>query len=176
MAPDQCRITDQVAIVTGGGAGIGRAIALALAEAGADIVIADIIPERGAEVAARIAEHGRACLAIPTDMAQPDQVAAMVDAAQARFGRIDILVNNVGGVGRKSFLDQSQNSWRRHIDLNLVSMLAATSAAVPHIIAGSLEDAAFALGYVHAQDRFWQMELMRRLGQGRLAGDTTLFD
>jgi NAD(P)-dependent dehydrogenase (short-subunit alcohol dehydrogenase family) len=136
MAPDQCRITDQVAIVTGGGAGIGRAIALALAEAGADIVIADIIPERGAEVAARVAEHGRACLAIPTDMAQPDQVAAMVDAAQARFGRIDILVNNVGGVSRKAFLDQSQNSWRRHIDLNLVSMLAATSAAVPHIIAG----------------------------------------
>lgn len=136
MAPDQCRITDQVAIVTGGGAGIGRAIALALAEAGADIVIADIIPERGAEVAARIAEHGRACLPIPTDMAQPDQVEAMVDAAQARFGRIDILVNNVGGVSRKAFLDQSQNSWRRHIDLNLVSMLAATSAAVPHIIAG----------------------------------------
>ncbi len=50
MAPDQCRITDQVAIVTGGGAGIGRAIALALTEAGADVVIADIIPERGAEV------------------------------------------------------------------------------------------------------------------------------
>lgn len=136
MAPAQCQLTDQVAIVTGGGGGIGRAIALTLAEAGADIVVADIIPERCAEVDARVAEQGRACLPCPTDMSQPDQVIAMVEAAYRRFGRIDILVNNVGGVSRKPFLDQSANSWRRHIDLNLVSMLAATSAAVPHMIAG----------------------------------------
>jgi NAD(P)-dependent dehydrogenase (short-subunit alcohol dehydrogenase family) len=69
-------------------------------------------------------------------MSKTDQVRAMVDAAKARFGRIDILVNNAGGVSRKNFLEQSENSWRRHIDLNLVSMLAATSAAVPVMIEG----------------------------------------
>ena len=136
MAPGTCQLDDQVAIVTGGGGGIGRAIALAMAEAGADIVVADIISERCAEVEARVTELGRSCLAIPTDMAKTDQVRAMADAAKARFGRIDILVNNAGGVSRKAFLDQSENSWRRHIDLNMVSMFAATSAAVPVMIEG----------------------------------------
>lgn len=129
-------LTDQVAIVTGGGGGIGRAIALACAGVGADIVIADIIPERCDEVAARVAELGRRALAMPTDMTDTGQVRAMVQQAQDHFGRVDILVNNVGGVSPKPFLDQSEGSWRRHIDLNLVSMLAATSAAAPLIIAG----------------------------------------
>ncbi|MET0238369.1 MAG: SDR family oxidoreductase [Sphingobium sp.] len=131
-----CDLTDQVAIVTGGGGGIGRAIALALAEAGADIVVADIIPERCAEVEARVAELGRTCLPVPTDMSKTDQVRAMVAAAKERFGRIDILVNNAGGVSRKNFIDQSENSWHRHIDLNFISMLAATSAAAPVMIEG----------------------------------------
>jgi NAD(P)-dependent dehydrogenase (short-subunit alcohol dehydrogenase family) len=60
----------------------------------------------------------------------------MVDTVEERFGRIDILVNNAGGVRRAPFVEQSERSWRRHIDLNLVSMLAATHAAVPVMIAG----------------------------------------
>ena len=130
------RVTDQVAIVTGGGGGIGRAIALTLAEAGADIVIADIVPERCEEVVERVKELGRSALGVPTDVAQTDQVRAMVEAADKHFGRLDILVNNAGGVGRRPFLEQSEKSWRRHIDLNLVSMLAATSATVPVMIRG----------------------------------------
>ncbi|HEX7871713.1 MAG TPA: glucose 1-dehydrogenase [Sphingobium sp.] len=136
MALGSNRLDGQVAIVTGGGGGIGRAIALSLAEAGADLVIAEIIPERCAEVEARVTELGRACLSVVTDMSKTDQVRDMVDKAKARFGRIDILVNNVGGTSRKDFLTQSENSWRRLIDLNLVSMLAATSAAVPVMIEG----------------------------------------
>ena len=136
MNADDIRLSNQVAIITGGGAGIGRAIALAFAAVGADIVIADIVPERCEETTARVAELGRRTLAFPTDMADTDQVNAMVEAAYTHFGRIDILVNNVGGVSPKPFLDQSERSWRRHIDLNLISMLAATSAATPHIIAG----------------------------------------
>ncbi len=130
------RVTGQVAVVTGGGGGIGRAIALALAQGGADIVVADIVPERCEEVAARVRELGREAMAAPTDMADTDQVRAMIASADQRFGRLDILVNNAGGVSGRAFLDQSERSWRKHIDLNLVSLFAATSAAAPIIIRG----------------------------------------
>ena len=136
MQPIDYHLTDQVAIVTGGGGGIGRAIALTLAQAGADIVIADIVPERCEEAVERVKELGRSALGVPTDVAQTDQVRAMIEQADKRFGRLDILVNNAGGVGRRPFLEQSEKSWRRHIDLNLVSMLAATSATVPVMIRG----------------------------------------
>ncbi|HTH29317.1 MAG TPA: SDR family oxidoreductase [Sphingobium sp.] len=134
--PADCLLTDQVAIITGGGGGIGRAIALSLAGAGADVVIADIIPERCDAVAAEVRALGRRALPVPTDVMSTDQIRAMVDKAKAEFGRIDILVNNAGGVGKRDFLEQSERSWRRHIDLNLVSMFAATSAAVPVMIEG----------------------------------------
>jgi len=136
MAAQGIDLSDQVAIVTGGGGGIGRAIALALAGAGADVVIAEIVPERADAVAAEVRALGRRALPVVTDMMDTDQIRTMVEKGAAEFGRIDILVNNVGGVGRKTFIEQSENSWRRHINLNLVSMLAATSAAVPVMIAG----------------------------------------
>ena len=130
------RLNDQVAIVTGGGGGIGRAIALAFAQAGADVAIADIVPERCEETAARIRELGRRALPVPTDVMDTAQIAALVERTAAEFGRIDILVNNAGGVSGRAFLEQSERSWRKHIDLNLVSVLAATSAAVPVMIKG----------------------------------------
>ncbi len=129
-------LTDQVAVVTGGGGGIGRAIALSLASVGADVVIADIVPERCEEAAARVREMGRRALGVPTDVMDTNQIRALIDGADRHFGRIDILVNNAGGVNYKPFLQQSERSWRRLIDLNLVSMLAATSAAVPVMIRG----------------------------------------
>jgi NAD(P)-dependent dehydrogenase (short-subunit alcohol dehydrogenase family) len=129
-------LSGQVAIVTGGGGGIGRAIALAFAEAGAAVAVADIVPERCEETAARIRERGREALPAVTDVRDTDQVRAMVDAAREQFGRIDILVNNAGGTAKKRFLDQSERSWRRHVDLNLISVFAATSAAVPAMIEG----------------------------------------
>lgn len=129
-------LTDQVAVVTGGGGGIGRAIVRSLAEVGADVVIGDIVPERCEESAARVRESGRAALGVPTDVTETNQIRALIDRASERFGRIDILVNNAGGVSRRPFLEQSERSWRRVIDLNLVSMLAATSAAVPVMIRG----------------------------------------
>ncbi len=134
--PDPAPLTGQVAVITGGGGGIGRAIALSLAGAGADIVIADIIPERCGEVADRVREAGRCALPCPTDVCDTDQVRALIDKADAEFGRIDILVNNAGGVSGRTFAEQSERSWRKHIDLNLVSMLAATSAAIPVMIRG----------------------------------------
>ncbi len=127
-------LTDRVAIVTGGGGGIGRAIALAFAEAGADIVIADIVPERCGETAARVRELGRRALPVPTDVTDTVQIAAMVAAADAEFGRIDILVNNAGGTGRRDFADTSERSWRKVIDLNLISLFSATHAVIPIMV------------------------------------------
>jgi NAD(P)-dependent dehydrogenase (short-subunit alcohol dehydrogenase family) len=129
-------LTDQVAVVTGGGGGIGRAVALAFASVGADVVIGDIVPERCEETAARVRELGRKALAVPTDVMQTAQVLALIERAASEFGRLDILVNNAGGVSARPFIEQSERSWRRHIDLNLVSVLAATSAAVPIMIKG----------------------------------------
>ncbi|MEZ5709211.1 MAG: SDR family NAD(P)-dependent oxidoreductase [Blastomonas sp.] len=133
---DRIRLDGQVAIVTGGGGGIGRGIVIRLAEAGANVVVADIIPERAEEAAERVREAGGEALALAVDVMDSDQVRTMVSDAMARFGRIDILVNNAGGVSARPFLDQSERSWRRHIDINLISMMAATHAAVPHMIAG----------------------------------------
>ena len=136
MDANDILLTDQVAVVTGGGGGIGRAIALAFASVGANVVIGDIVPERCEETAARVRELGRKALAVPTDVMESAQVRALIERAASEFGRIDILVNNAGGVSPRPFIEQSERSWRRHIELNLVSVLAATSAAVPIMIKG----------------------------------------
>ena len=129
-------LTGQAALVTGGGAGIGRAAAICLAAHGADVAVLDVIPDRCAEVVARIEELGRQGLAMPANAMEAEQVAKAVEAAAERFGRLDILVNNAGGVTRRNFTDLTEKNWRRHIDLNLISTLAATSAAAPVMIAG----------------------------------------
>lgn len=134
MTIDRARLEGQVAFITGGGGGIGRAIAIRLAEAGADVAVFDIIPERAEETAARIREAGRQALAIVGDAMDSDALRAGIAATDAQFGRLDSLVNNAGGVSARPFLEQSERSWRRHIDINLVSMLAATHAAAPIMI------------------------------------------
>lgn len=133
----KCDLSGRVAIVTGGGGGIGRGIALSLAQAGADVVIADIIAERAEEAAERVRELGRKAMACAIDVMDTSAIQAMVTKADERFGRLDILVNNAGGVSPRAFLDQSENSWRRHMDINMTSMFAATSAAAPIIIRGA---------------------------------------
>ena len=131
---ERWRLDGQVAFVTGGGGGIGRAIALGLAEAGADVAIFEIVAERAEETAARVRERGRQALALPGDAMDAEAIRAAIAAADARFGRLDIVVNNAGGVSARPFLEQSERSWRRHIDINLVSMLAAIHAAAPIMI------------------------------------------
>jgi NAD(P)-dependent dehydrogenase (short-subunit alcohol dehydrogenase family) len=124
----------QVALVTGGGGGIGRAIALCLAEAGAHVAIVDIVPERCAEVVESVTRLGWQALALPCDVMDSDALRAAIAATDAHFGRIDILINNAGGVSGRPFLEESERSWRRHIDINLMSMLTATSAVAPIMI------------------------------------------
>lgn len=129
-------LTGQAALVTGGGGGLGRAIALCLADMGADVAIVEIIPERCEEVSARIQERGRKALTFPVNVMDAGALSKAVTEAGRQFGRLDILVNNAGGVARKNFADLAEKNWRRHIDINLVSTLAATSAAIPIMIAG----------------------------------------
>ncbi|MEY2928054.1 MAG: hypothetical protein RL367_2531 [Pseudomonadota bacterium] len=133
---DRIRLDGQAALVTGGGGGIGRGIAVRLAEAGAHVAIVDIIPERAQEAAARVEQCGTRALALACDVMDTDALRTAIAAADAAFGRIDILVNNAGGVSGRPFLDQSERSWRKHVDINLISMMAATHAAAPIMIRG----------------------------------------
>ncbi|QUM70671.1 SDR family NAD(P)-dependent oxidoreductase [Sphingopyxis granuli] len=132
---DRLRLDGQAAFVTGGGGGIGRAIALRLAEAGADVAIFDIFPERAEEAAARVRERGGQALAIAGDVMDADALRTAIDTTAAQRGRIDILVNNAGGVSARRFLEQSERSMRKHIDINLMSMLVATQAVAAHMVA-----------------------------------------
>jgi NAD(P)-dependent dehydrogenase (short-subunit alcohol dehydrogenase family) len=136
LSPSDLLLTDQVAVVTGGGAGIGQGIALGLANFGADIVIVDVDADRGQATADLVEKAGRRAIAPPTDVTAPEQVDAAVQAAVDAFGRLDILVNNAGGTRGQRFLDQSLRSRIRHVDLNLMSMFHATAAAVPVMIEG----------------------------------------
>jgi NAD(P)-dependent dehydrogenase (short-subunit alcohol dehydrogenase family) len=129
-------LAEQVAIITGAGAGIGQGIAVEFARRGADVVIVDIDPVRAAETERLVTDLGRAAVVAITDCLETDQIRAAVRRADDEFGRVDILVNNVGGVTPHRFIEQSERSWRRHIELNLVSMLCATSTAAPIMIRG----------------------------------------
>jgi NAD(P)-dependent dehydrogenase (short-subunit alcohol dehydrogenase family) len=131
LDPSDILLTGQAAIVTGGGGGIGQGIALGLAKFGADVAVFDIDLERAERTAASITELGREALALPVDVMDTERLTAAVEQAAEHFGHLNILVNNAGGVSARLFLEQSEKSWRRHIDINLVSMLAATHAAAP---------------------------------------------
>jgi NAD(P)-dependent dehydrogenase (short-subunit alcohol dehydrogenase family) len=134
LDPSDVLLRDQVALVTGGGGGIGMGIALGLARFGAEVGVLDIVPERAERAVQAIEELGGKGLALPADVMDTDQIRAAVDRTREQFGRLTILVNNAGGVRAAKFVDLSERNWRRHIDINLVSMLAATSAAIPSMI------------------------------------------
>jgi NAD(P)-dependent dehydrogenase (short-subunit alcohol dehydrogenase family) len=118
-----------VAIVTGAGLGIGRAIALGLADFGGDIVIVDLDEVAAREAAGAVEKAGRRALVSLTDVEDGAAVRAMVDRTLATFGRIDILVNNVGGAEKKPFLETDERQWDRQIRHNLKGTLHCTHAA-----------------------------------------------
>ena len=120
LDPSDILLTGQAAIVTGAGGGIGQGIALGLAKFGADVAVLDIDPERAERTAASITEMGRDALVLPADVMDTEQVTAAVAQSAEHFGHLNILVNNAGGVSGRLFLEQSERSWRRHIDINLV--------------------------------------------------------
>ncbi|HEY7659838.1 MAG TPA: SDR family oxidoreductase [Actinomycetota bacterium] len=108
-----------VALVTGGGTGLGRAIARELAHTGASLAIAGRRPEPLEEVRAELEDGGTPCLAVPADVREPEQVGALVDAVLERFGRIDVLVNNAGGQFAATPEHISAKGWRAVHRLNV---------------------------------------------------------
>ena len=119
----------RAAIVTGGGSGLGRAIALELARLGASVTVAGRRPEPLAETVELVEGKGGRALAQPTDVRDPDQVQALVDATVERFGRVDVLVNNAAGNFVVRAEDLSPNGWRAVVSIVLDGAFLCSRAA-----------------------------------------------
>jgi len=130
-------LTNKVALVTGGGAGIGRACALALGRRGASVAVHYNKSREGAHaVVNELRDAGRDAEAFGGDLTKADAARALVEAAAQRFQALDVLVNNAGDlVERKSFLEMSEALWRSVIDVNITSAFLMCQAAAPLMIA-----------------------------------------
>ncbi|MCJ7520793.1 MAG: SDR family oxidoreductase [Dehalococcoidia bacterium] len=131
---DRFNIDDKSAVVTGAGSGIGRAIALALAGMGANVVIADIAIDAAEAVVKEIASQGGRAIAVKTDVTDKNEVEKMVNKAIDTFGKIDILVNNAGIIARCSVMDMQEEEFDRTFDVNLKGVMLCSQAAARHMI------------------------------------------
>jgi len=125
---------DKKAIVTGAGQGIGRAIALKLAQKGADIVIAEMNPDTAAQTEKEITTIGRKAMAIPVDVADLEQVKKMVEEVLRNWDRIDVLVNNAGFDRGASLLNVKEEDWDAVLAVHLKGPLNCIQAVAPHMI------------------------------------------
>ena len=137
-------------IVTGGAAGIGRSIALAYADEGADVAIADIQFEKAGAVAALIREKGRKAAAIACDVGDSASVDAMINSAIAVLDGLDILVNNAGIIAPGTFWEVSDETWDKIIRTNLSSVFYSSRAAARHMIAQGRGGVIINLSSIHA--------------------------
>ncbi len=127
-------INNKIAIVTGGGGGIGGAIADRFAREGAKIAIADIDSNAAEAQTARLADRGADAVAITADVTQKESVRGMVQASLDRWGRIDILVNVAGGADRKPVVEMTAADWDRIVDMNLKSVFLCCQAVLPAML------------------------------------------
>ena len=125
------QLKDKVAIITGGGRGIGRAIAIAYAAEGARVVIAARSTTQLDEAVAEIEAKDDEVLAVPTDVRIRSEVENLVQKTVAQFGRIDILVNNAGINPRGPFLDSTDEEWEQGWQINVMGVVHCCRAALP---------------------------------------------
>jgi 7-alpha-hydroxysteroid dehydrogenase len=139
MILDRFRVTDRVAIVTGAGRGIGAAAALALAQAGAHVVISARSEDQLAKVARDVEASGRRAVVVAADLGDLDAAAGLATAAVDAFGRLDIVVNNVGGAMPRPFLATKPRHLVDAFGFNVAVAHSLTQAAVPHLLASGAD-------------------------------------
>lgn len=132
------RFTDQVCLVTGGGSGIGRATCRRLAAEGGRVVVADVSEEGGAETARLIGTDGGEAVFVKVDVAVAAEVRAAVDAAVARWGRIDVLVNNAAVMTFKPVVELGEDEWDRVLAVNLRAVFLFCKYSLPHMRRGAI--------------------------------------
>jgi NAD(P)-dependent dehydrogenase (short-subunit alcohol dehydrogenase family) len=127
-------LKDQVGIVTGGGQGLGKIFSHAFAEAGANIVVAELNTNTGAETAREVKALGRRALFVETDVANKISIEVMTERTIEEFGRIDFLMNNAGIVKWCPAESVTEDDWRQVIDINLNGLFYCSQAAAKHMI------------------------------------------
>ena len=134
MILDRFKLDGRVAIVTGAGKGIGRGIALAFAEAGADVVCAARTVADIEATAEGVRARGRRALAVPTDVLKTADLERLAAAATAELGRIDVLVNNAGGTGPRAALDTSEAFFERALRMNVTQAFLLSKLCIPRML------------------------------------------
>ncbi len=150
MILERFAVTGKVAVVTGAGRGIGAASAVGLAQAGADIVLSARTEEQLRKVAAEIEAVGRRALVVAADLSDLDAAGGLAAAAVAEFGRLDIVVNNVGGAMPNAFAATDARALKNAFHFNVAVAHALTQAAVPHLLEtrGSVVNISSAMGRI----------------------------
>ena len=153
------RLDGRVAIVTGAGRGMGQAFSIALAHAGADVVVTEL-PGRESDAektAAEVRATGRRALVIPLDVTQVSSIKAMVEQVVSEWGRIDVLVNNAGINIRQFAVDVTEDAWEQIVNVNQKGVFFCSQAVGQHMIArgqgGKIINVASQLGLVGDQQR-----------------------
>ncbi len=136
MILDRFRLDGAAAVVTGAGRGIGAACALALAEAGADVVVAARTAEQLDQVAGLVGSAGRRAVPVVADLSDLDAVASLAEVADRELGRLDVVVNNLGGTMPRPLLDTSPGFLERAFHFNVATAHALVRTAVPRMLAG----------------------------------------
>ena len=150
------KLEGKVAVITGAGAGIGRASAHLFAREGASVVVADLDPRAGEDTAARIGREGGAAVFVPVDVADSGDVERMVRSTVRAFGRVDVLFNNAGVNFPATVVEVGEEAWQRSLDVNLNGVMLGCRHAIPEMLkagGGSIINTASMLGLVASPDR-----------------------